>query len=460
MKKVTILVLLASMPAWAPRARADKQPDVRNAWDTLFADPNRAASAEQISAVLKAIGNDAGKLRKLIAADVAYEDQRPGWQSHNTRVTDGKTAYDVTFHVRIPKGYTTQKPWPLLLAMHGHGGSGPSIGRFMQHHLAGQLEKYIIVAPTMPGKDRWNGKPYQEQAHLVPLGWARRALNVDDDRIAVSGISQGGHGSWHLAVMFPHLFSAAVPMAGTPAFDGPLSMATCYLENQQHVDVWAVWGEHDRSKAHPEKLGLVDFSRMVAARLKKLSNTRFKGTELPGVGHSSIPRPAEFAAWLDPAKHKRTVLPEQFTHMFHLAHHGRGYYLEALGTTFNPAELKKPIRIRSPVPRKLTRDEFVKAVQARNRRTRLWFRADLGRSKNALTVKARGIRRLRLYVMDGMFDLSRPVTIRYWHGTWRGKIPVSPKCILTHYAATRDQTALLVNELDLPFGKRAAVRYP
>ena len=458
MKKVAILVLLASMPAWAPRARADKQSDVRNAWDALFANPNRAASPEQISAVLQAVSNDAGKLRKLIAADVAYEDQRPGWQSHKTRVTDGKTAYDVTFHVRIPKGYTPQKPWPLLLAMHGYSGNGPSIGRFMERRLGGQLEKYIIVAPTMPGKDKWNGKPYQEQVHLVPLAWARRALNVDDDRIAISGISQGGHGAWHLVVMFPYLFSAAVPMAGMPAFDGPLSMATSYLENQQHVDVWAVWGAHDRSA--PGKLGVVDFNRMVAARLKKLSNRRFKGTELSGVGHGSIPLPAEFAAWLDPAKHKRTVLPEQFTHMFHLAHHGRGYYLEAPGTTFNAAELKKPFRIRSPVPRKLTRDEFVKAVQARNRRTRLWFRADLDRSKNALTVKARGIRRLRLYVMDGMFDLSRPVIIRYWHGTWRGKIPVSPKCMLMHYAATRDQTALVVNELDLPFGKRAAVRYP
>ena len=70
-----------------------------------------------------------------------------------------------------------------------------------------------------------------------------------------------------------------------------------------------------------------------------------------------------------------------------------------------------------------------------------------------------GIRAVRLYVMAGMFDLAKPVRLHYFGRTWRGRIGVSAKCMLHHYAATRDATALVYNEIDLFVTGKAVVRH-
>ena len=78
---------------------------------------------------------------------------------------------------------------------------------------------------------------------------------------------------------------------------------------------------------------------------------------------------------------------------------------------------------------------------------------------NALSIRTLGVSAVRVYVMDGMFDLARPVTLKLNGRTWRGKVPVSARCLLTHYADTRDATALIVNELDIDAAGKVTVRY-
>ena len=71
-----------------------------------------------------------------------------------------------------------------------------------------------------------------------------------------------GELAWHLATMFPYEFAGAVPMAGVPFFQGFPVTTTAYLENLQHVRVWALWGEKDG--APPPAMGNVDFDRAAA----------------------------------------------------------------------------------------------------------------------------------------------------------------------------------------------------
>jgi len=40
--------------------------------------------------------------------------------------------------------------------------------------------------------------------------------SVDPARVAVTGYSMGGAGSWHFAAKYPDRFSAAIPVAGRP----------------------------------------------------------------------------------------------------------------------------------------------------------------------------------------------------------------------------------------------------
>jgi pimeloyl-ACP methyl ester carboxylesterase len=170
---------------------------------------------------------------------------------------------------------------------------------------------------------------------------------VDDDRIYMAGYSQGGHGTWHMATMFPRLFAAVVPMAGIPHFEGNPYTFLSYMPNLEHLPMWSIWGEKDRIR--PGSLGNVDYNRLAMKRLKKLGNETFKGTEYPGVGHLGCwPKRGQFAAYL--AKHRRKPMPEEFTRHFHLAHHGRAYYVEAVKLSEEPIDFDKPPKIRLTRP--------------------------------------------------------------------------------------------------------------
>jgi len=85
--------------------------------------------------------------------------------------------------------------------------------------------------------------------------------------------------------------------------------------------------------------------------------------------------------------------------------------------------------------------------------------AALDAKANALAIRTLGVSAVRVVVMDGLFDLARPVTVSLNGRSWRGDVPASARCVLAHYAATRDATALILNELEIDAASRVTVRY-
>jgi len=429
-------------------------------WRVLMMQPDPAAAADQIASVLRACGPDPARLKRLIANDSAYRRYPGGWLGRKTSVTDGDTRYDVQFMVRVPARYDPARAYPLLLAAHGQGGSARSIGYMMERLLGPAVEDYVICAPTMPGPTGYNARAYQEQAYLRPLRWTRQHLNIDDERIFVAGYSMGGHGAWHLATMFPHLFAAAVPMAGVPAFEGGIATTTAYLENLSNLPVWAIWGQLDRRA--PGTLGNVDFCRMAAARLRQLGNRNFKGTEWPGKGHGGCwPAPAEFRRFL--AAHKRRAAPVKVTYCFHCDRHRQGYYLRALelarpAVDFSCRPRRRP-RIRLRPGQRPTTQMVIDAWRKYYARLLFRMRAELDPAGNTLSINTAGIRSVRVYLVEGMFDLHRAVRLRLNGRQWQGRVTSSAECILRHYAATRDAAAIVLNEIDIDATGKATVRY-
>jgi pimeloyl-ACP methyl ester carboxylesterase len=439
-----------TMPASRPAIPAA----ARRAWAELFARDDSGAAKAQVQAVLAACGDDPNIVRAMISADTTYEAFSPGWHRRSVAVTDGAKAHNVEFALYVPRTYRPGRPHPVLVAAHGQHGNGSGVGRMMRRLLGRDAERYLIVAPTMPGPRVYNGKAYQEQAYLRPLQWTRRHLNVDDDRIALAGYSMGGHAAWHLAVLFPRHFAAAVPMAGVPWFEGFPCTATVYLENVANLPLWAIWGELDRPA--PPALGNVHFCRAADDRLTALRSLHYRGTELRGVGHGGcFPNPRDFARFL--AAGRRRAAPEQVVHFFHADRHRRGYYLEALELAARPMRMDRRVRLK--FDRKPTEQEAQRRMADHFRKFlfRMWGRLD--RSTNTLTIRTQRIRSVRVYVTEGMFDPRRPVTLRYGRRTWRGRVPRSARCMLLHYAQDRDTTAVVYNEIDFPSAGRCVVRH-
>ncbi|KKK55577.1 hypothetical protein LCGC14_3073150, partial [marine sediment metagenome] len=279
----------------------------------------------------------------------------------------------------------------VMLAAHGQNGNGRLMGVMMQRMLGASVDEYVIVAPSMPGPRRYYGKAYQEQAYLKPLAWVRANLNVDDDRIFVSGYSMGGHQAWHFAALWPHLFAGAVPMAGVPTFQGSPYTNHSYLSNLAHLPVWAIWGELDRRT--PGTLGNVDFCRLAAKRLTALGNRKFKGTELAGVGHGGCwPAADAFRRFL--AAGKRVTSPERLSHVFHSRRHGQGYYLLA-GELSRPEvdfDRRPKIKLDGPVGTKPSAEDVIRAGRKHYDRQLFKLFGQLDRAANRLTVRGVGVR--------------------------------------------------------------------
>jgi len=447
-----ILALVAAAPVHADENRLAK------AWQELFAQERPPEATKELEAVLAAVGNDAAKLKSLLDADKAYAPLPAGWRNQAIKVSDGQEEREVAFALRVPRDYgkSPERPWPLLLLAHGPKSSGQEIGLAMEKRLGEETKKYILLCPTLPGPQLFTGSSFQERAFLEPLAWARVHMNVDDDRICLAGYGMGGNCAWHLATMYPHLFAAAAPMAGTPWFEASPYTNLTYLENLAHLPIWAIWGEKDA--AEPPALGTVDYCRAARARLLELKNDKFVGTEIPGAGQSDCwPKGADLVKFLGSVK--REICPRNVVHVFHLAHHRRGYYLEATELSHPPIDFMQKMRLRIQTSGDPKQADWDRAVSEYMQKFlfRLW--GELNGGDNALTVRAASVKTIRVYVAEGMFDLSKPVTVRFWSKSWSGRVPASAQCMLQHYAATRDATAPIYNEIDLEFNGKVTVRY-
>ena len=125
----------------------------------------------------------------------------------------------IRYAISIPRNYSPSKPAPLILALHfGVGGGDPSgAGGDMVQILTGpglaELDA-IIVAPDSVKGD-WS-TPENEKAVTALLDMVMARYAIDKKKIAVTGYSMGGTGSWHFAEKFPERFSAAIPIASRP----------------------------------------------------------------------------------------------------------------------------------------------------------------------------------------------------------------------------------------------------
>lgn len=126
---------------------------------------------------------------------------------------------DIHYSILIPRGYSADKPVPLVLALHFAvpGGNAAGAGRDLLQILIGpafaQLGAIIIAPDSVRGD--WSS-PDNESAVNALLDMVEGRYPVDKKRIVVTGYSMGGAGAWHFGQKFPERFSAVIPVAGRP----------------------------------------------------------------------------------------------------------------------------------------------------------------------------------------------------------------------------------------------------
>ncbi len=172
----------------------------------------------------------------------------------------------------LPPGYSADRPWPLLLFLHGAGERGSDLNRVKIHGpaklaAAGRDFPFILVAPQCPAEVWWD-----PEALTALLDDLNERYAVDPRRVYLTGLSMGGYGTWDLAIRQPDRFAAIAPICG----GGIPFLAARHLKD---LPTWVFHGAKD------QVVPISESERMVDALKAAGGNVRF--TVYPEAGHDS-----------------------------------------------------------------------------------------------------------------------------------------------------------------------------
>jgi predicted peptidase len=143
------------------------------------------------------------------------ERDRGTFAKHEVRLPSGGTA---RFQVWLPPGFTKEVYWPAILFLHGREESGSDNERQIEVGLGPALRArpdgwpFVVVFPQKPDADvLWSAR---EDLAMAALAQARALYPIDVHRIYLTGLSQGGEGTWGIAAAQPKTFAALVPVCG------------------------------------------------------------------------------------------------------------------------------------------------------------------------------------------------------------------------------------------------------
>ena len=119
-----------------------------------------------------------------------------------------------TVTLRLPRGYTPKRPWPLIYALHPSGGTGPFFLDYVEKQLLGPaVEGFIVAAPTEYHQTGLDAPPPFTVDHLAILRAVRQAVHVDSDRVYALGYSLGGYAAWAVSCLHADQLAGAVPIS-------------------------------------------------------------------------------------------------------------------------------------------------------------------------------------------------------------------------------------------------------
>jgi predicted peptidase len=141
-------------------------------------------------------------------------DNRPAVQVINRSMELDGQLYK--WSIMIPD--SAQRGGASLLFLHGAGECGTDGKKNLAVGLPPAVMKnpetwpFVLIVPQKPSMlSEWED---HERALLAMLKEAHKDGFIDSDRLAITGLSQGGHGTITLASMHPERFRAAVPVCG------------------------------------------------------------------------------------------------------------------------------------------------------------------------------------------------------------------------------------------------------
>jgi len=202
---------------------------------------------------------------------------------------DGRT-YPYAIYVPADYSPNSSRAWPAIIFLNGMGergddglkqttvGIGPAI-MARPHRFP-----CIVIMPQLPPNQVWH-EDASVKLVLACLDTTKAEYRIDPKRVALTGLSLGGFGTWHMGALHPDRFCALGPICGGGEPDRARELAK--------TPIWAIHGSAD-------PVVPADKSREMVAAVRLAGGT-VRYTEIPNMGHNAWDaayQDAEFINWL------------------------------------------------------------------------------------------------------------------------------------------------------------------
>jgi poly(3-hydroxybutyrate) depolymerase len=442
-RPAALLLLAAAFAgrAAAPRpAAADEPPRPTLAEDLAAAVdlPTPKARAARAASLATRPDLTVASLLEAMRAFGTFSKVEPGVHVETVALQVGDKVEATEVHWYASPRYDPAKPTPLLVYLHGMGGNGGEAFHLWQAW-ADRLGM-LLLAPSEAGpNDGYRFTDRERWAVLAALRWARRRLNVDENRIHLAGASRGGHMTWDLALRFPDIWAAIVPMIGAPRLtNAPGQNNLRYLENLVDAPIRDLQGSKDNAHA-------VGNLRMAFQKLAAWKARDARLIEFPERAHDFDFTAVDWGRFLPSAV--RDPAPPRVVRRASKPGEGRSSFVEILKTGSTVTEAVTP----HLPPEWATMGEAAQrafvAEAAEKATARLAVRrTEVGRFE----ATAEGVSKARLLLAEGMFDPAKAVVL-VWNGS-ESKRTVRPskQVLLAEFVERFDRTFLPVAEVAAP----------
>jgi poly(3-hydroxybutyrate) depolymerase len=145
------------------------------------------------------------------------------WRGFESRYSEHRQLYSVY----VPKSYDRKVPEELIITLHGGSsnhnvwlainlGNRISVEDYWPSHRkrfrARKHPEAIVAAPDGLGQVRWRWMGEQDVLDVIED--VKRNYNIDDDKIFITGLSNGGIGAYTVGLKHAWRFAAVLPLAG------------------------------------------------------------------------------------------------------------------------------------------------------------------------------------------------------------------------------------------------------
>jgi poly(3-hydroxybutyrate) depolymerase len=332
----------------------------------------------------------------------------------------------------VPASYDPAKRWQVRFQLHGGVmREDNSLRGDGSVRLAGDDQIYVMPSG-------WADAPWWSDQQVASLRAiledVKREYNVDENRVFLSGVSDGATGLYYVATHDTTTYAALLPLNGyylvlrSPELE---LRGAIFLNNLRNKPFFIVNGGRD--PLYP--MNIVEPS---IAHLNQ-GGVRITYLPQPDAGHDTSWWPAvkdSFERFT--REHARVPLPDTLTwEVSETKTWNRAHWLviDALGSTPGDAKDLDDLNLSGNAP------------IFRNGRS---GRVDLARTGNTVTVKSRGVKAFTLLLSPDQFDFDRNVTVVVNGRTaFDGRVEKSMTTLQKWAARDNDRTMLFATELKI-----------